>query len=140
MRPRHVLRHAGGGLLVLVAAVFIWAGTAKALDPGRFAESLDAWGIIPWLGVVAVALYLPWLELVAGVALLLPRWRGSAALVIGVLLGIFALVLAFGLWRGMAVDCGCFGADGTGLAWPLGRDLALLAALLGGLRATREDA
>ena len=63
----------------------------------------------------AVAIYLPWLELVCGAAILLvPRWRPAAGLLIlGMLLGFTGLFVSV-ILRGIEIDCGCFSVDGSG--------------------------
>ena len=59
----------------LVAAVFIYAGVIKVLDPVQFAHDVDNYKILPWTLGVALAFYLPWLEILCG-----PRSGRSPAL------------------------------------------------------------
>ena len=54
-----------------------------------------------------VAVGLPVLEVIAGIGLLLDV-RGSLALITGLLV-LFMVVLGYGIWMGLDVDCGCFG-------------------------------
>jgi putative oxidoreductase len=124
----------GWCLLLIVAMTFAWAGTLKALDPRTFALEVDALGILPWPVVIVVTMYLPWLEIVTAVALLIPRWRNAAALLLVGLLAVFALVLISSWWRGFNFTCGCFGSgESRGFAWPLIRDLGLSSALVMGI-------
>ncbi len=60
------------------------------------------------------AILLPWIELVAGMCVLLGIWLRPAALVLTVTTGIFILAVASALARGLNVECGCFGKIGGG--------------------------
>ena len=98
------------GLRLLLAAVFLYAAWTKLSQPWLlFAMAIDAYGVLPQWGVLAVARTLPWLELAIGL-LLIPGWRlrwvaGSATL----LLAVFFALMASSYAKGMAIDCGCFG-------------------------------
>ncbi|MGA7276248.1 MAG: MauE/DoxX family redox-associated membrane protein, partial [Candidatus Udaeobacter sp.] len=54
---------------LIVAGIFIYAGAIKALDPVQFASDIDNYKILPWPISVALAFYLPWLEIFCGFAL-----------------------------------------------------------------------
>jgi uncharacterized membrane protein YphA (DoxX/SURF4 family) len=122
-------RWAATGLRVLLGAVFIYAAYTKLSQSYLlFAMSIDAYGLLPEWGVLAVARGLPWLELLLGVWLL-SAWRLRWAAVSAVaMLGVFFVLMIVSYARGMSIDCGCFGA-GEALTWKtLVRDGALLAA------------
>src|SRR5205807_10563128 len=51
---------------LIVAGIFIYAGAIKALDPVQFASDIDNYKILPWPVSVALAFYLPWLEIFCG--------------------------------------------------------------------------
>ena len=51
----------------------------------------------------------PWIELVAGLALIFGIWRRAAAGIIGALLVLFIGLVISVLARDMSVECGCFG-------------------------------
>jgi hypothetical protein len=53
----------------VLAAVFIYAGAVKALDPVQFASDIDNYKILPWPVSVALAFYLPWLEILCALGL-----------------------------------------------------------------------
>lgn len=107
--------NAGVWLLVLrlaVAALFLYAGAAKAPDPGRFATELANYRLLPATAVPALAYYLPWLELVAAGALFSGRLRPGAWLVLAALAAGFAVFVTSAWIRGLDVTCGCFGGGG----------------------------
>jgi uncharacterized membrane protein YphA (DoxX/SURF4 family) len=111
-----------------LAALFIYAGVTKLLDPKAFAHIVSAYGIVPESILPVVAVGLPLLETVAGIGLLLDI-RGSLAVISG-MLGLFIFVLEFGILKNLDVDCGCFGteelAQRGSLRQALYRDLALI--------------
>ncbi len=94
---------------LILAAVFIGAAIPKILDPPGFALAVFRYQILPDSLINLAALFLPWLELVAALALLgVRRLRDSATLIIAGLLAIFTLAIALNLYRGIDVACGCF--------------------------------
>lgn len=116
-----------------IGVLFIYAGTLKLLAPHTFAVLVDAYGIIPEQMSVPVAIVLPALEVLAGIGLVL-NVRGSL-LAIAILLMLFVVILAYGIWMGLDVDCGCFGPQDPeaeafhGLRRTLYRDMGLLAGI-----------
>lgn len=92
-----------------LAVVFICAGSIKLLEPVNFATLIDAYGIVPERFLLPVAIMLPALEVAAGIGLLFDM-EGCLA-VIGGLLVLFIAILAYGIWMGLDVDCGCFGPE-----------------------------
>lgn len=115
-----------------IAALFIYAGVTKLLDPKAFARIVSAYGIVPEAILPVVAIGLPLLETIAGVGLLFDI-RGSLTVISG-LLGLFILVLGFGILKDLNVDCGCFGteelAQQSSLRQALYRDLALIGIII----------
>jgi uncharacterized membrane protein YphA (DoxX/SURF4 family) len=93
----------------VLAAVFVVAGIAKIADPPQFAHEVHNYALLPESAVNALALLLPWIEVIAGVFLFLGVWRRAAAGILGVSLLVFIVALSINLARGRAVDCGCFG-------------------------------
>jgi uncharacterized membrane protein YphA (DoxX/SURF4 family) len=118
----------------VIAAIFLWSGLTKIVDPSGFALIIEAYGLIPETWVVPVAVGLPVLELLAGVGLLLDV-PGSLALVTG-LLACFIAILGYGIILGLDVDCGCFGPEEPeakifhGLRRAFYRDLLILAGIV----------
>ncbi len=114
--------------------IFIYAGGIKLLEPEIFAVLIEAYGIVPEGLLMPVAIGLPLLEVIAGSGLLFDI-RGSLALITGLLL-LFIVVLGYGIWMGLDVDCGCFGSEDPeaeafhGLRLSLFRDLAMLAGVI----------
>ncbi|HLP06827.1 MAG TPA: MauE/DoxX family redox-associated membrane protein [Opitutaceae bacterium] len=117
-------------LRLALAAVFVVAAVAKIADPAAFHDAILSYRLLPAPLTAAVALWLPWLELCAGLALLRPRHRDAALGLIFALTAVFLVALGQAAWRELDIVCGCFGrpASVRGAAYLeyLGRDLALL--------------
>ena len=117
-----------------LGSIFIYAGGTKLLAPEIFAVLIDAYGIVPGGLLMPVAIVLPLLEVIAGFGLLFDL-RGSLALVTGLLV-LFIAVLAYGIWLGLDVDCGCFGPGDPeaeafhGLRLSLVRDLIMMSGVV----------
>ena len=109
---------------------FAVAGALKIPDPQSFAEAIDRFQLVPWLGAVVMANLLPWLELMAGGCLILGWWKQGALTWLTLLLAVFWRALVIAAARGLNVECGCFGrfAGETGTLIPLARDTGLLLA------------
>jgi uncharacterized membrane protein YphA (DoxX/SURF4 family) len=118
----HVIR-------ISIAVVFLWSGAVKIFDPGSFAVIIKAFGIVPDYFVMPVAVMLPVLEVLVGVALLIDIY-GSLAIISG-LIGLFMAILFYAIWMGLDIDCGCFGPEDPeleafhGLRQALYRDLII---------------
>jgi len=95
----------------VLAAVFVVAGIAKIVDPPDFAHEIHNYALLPDGAVNALALLLPWVEVVSGLLLFLGTWRRTSAALLGVLLITFTAALSVNLARRRPVDCGCFGGS-----------------------------
>ncbi len=95
-------------LQIALGLLFIAAAIPKLLDPPGFAHMVYNYRILPGGLVNLLALVLPWLELLCGVALVLGIWSRTAASLVSLLLLVFIAALTFNLLRGNAIDCGCF--------------------------------
>ncbi|MCP3955002.1 MAG: DoxX family membrane protein [Desulfobacterales bacterium] len=92
-----------------LAGLFIFSGFTKLVAPDQFAVLIDAYGILPEMLVVPVAILLPAGEVIAGGCLVF-NVRGSLA-AITLMMVLFLAVLGYGIWMGLDVDCGCFGPE-----------------------------
>ncbi len=123
------------GRLVL-GAVFVVAAGPKIADPPGFAHMIANYRLFPLSLVHAAALVLPWIELLAGIALVSGVFWKTAAKFAGALLAIFILAIGVNLARDRAVQCGCFDVHAAEksheelvreMRWVLVRDAVLLA-------------
>jgi putative oxidoreductase len=115
--------------------VFVIAAIPKIADPPAFAHMIYNYRLLPGPAINALALVMPWIEMLVGVALILGVWKREAAIVAGILLLVFLVAIGVNLARGHAVDCGCFDVRSAGktreellaeMRWVLIRDVGLL--------------
>lgn len=115
-----------------LAALFICGGVSKLFDPMAFAATISAYGLVPGVLLPLIAVGLPVVETVGGLALLLDR-RWGLPLITG-LLTLFVFVLGYGILGDLDVDCGCFGAEEldkrASLRAAFYRDLVLIGVVL----------
>ncbi len=123
---------------IAIGIVFITAALAKIGDPGALATQVHHFHLAPEAWENLIAITLPWVELLTGLALVLDVRARSGAWVAAALLASFTLMVAIAMARGLNFECGCFGtADATRIgAVKLLENLALTAgALIASIRA-----
>jgi putative oxidoreductase len=115
----------------IIAAIFIYAGVLKALDPVQLAHDIDHYKILPWAVGVGIAFYLPWLEILSGLALVFRLFYRGALAILTALVVVFLIATIAAKVRGLDITCGCFGHASQNWSFPahLALDLAILAAL-----------
>jgi len=113
-------------LVVLLAALFLYAGISKIPDPVAFARDIEAYRLLPGQASLAVALWLPWLEVLAALALVWPAWRAAGRQLLLLLLTVFQILLLVTWFRGLDIECGCFGGGGSSVPLALLRNLGLM--------------
>ena len=120
---------AGVLLAWATAGVFLYSGAIKVWDPRTFAEDVANYRMLPPFAVALTAAVLPWCEILAGAALVVPRWRRAGALLAAGMAVMFIIAVVTAMIRGLDISCGCFGAGShaAGLQ-TLGLDLLILAA------------
>ncbi|CAN5353425.1 DoxX family membrane protein [soil metagenome] len=96
-------RIVAGGALVVAAYFKLRA------DPFVFEQSVESFKLIPKELAIPVAHFLPWLEAVIGISVVLGIWTRQSGLLAALTLTAFTAALASIILRHMHVDCGCFG-------------------------------
>lgn len=112
-----------------IGGYFIYAAIPKIIEPLAFATSIYHYGLVPFWAINAVALILPWMELLAGSALLLGYKTKVAAALCGLMLVVFTLAVAWAVVNDLRIDCGCFGqAGGEEVSWwKVGKNTVMIA-------------
>lgn len=98
----------------ILGFTFIYASFHKILSPADFAKIVYGYALFPHVFINLIAIIIPFLELVAGLALILGFYPRSAAITINILLLAFMAALTINIIRGHEFDCGCFSADQNG--------------------------
>jgi uncharacterized membrane protein YphA (DoxX/SURF4 family) len=116
---------------VIVGGVFVYAGASKISDPMHFGRDIQNFKIVPWSIAIRMAFYLPWLEIIAGLALIAGFLRQGALTILTGLTVVFIGVTISAHLRGISLDCGCFGGASKGMTFTTHMliDFAILAAL-----------
>jgi putative oxidoreductase len=116
----------------IVAGVFIYAGALKVFDPVQFASDIDNYKILPWPVSVALAFYLPWLEIFCALGLVFRFLYRGALSILTASIVVFTLATIAAKVRGLDITCGCFGHANQNWSFPshLATNLAILAGLL----------
>jgi uncharacterized membrane protein YphA (DoxX/SURF4 family) len=101
---------------VLIGLVFVVSGTMKASQPAEEFGLIISYYNLPMVTqdlANSIATFLPWLELLAGYALIFGYFTRQAALAAGAMLASFVLALTSVKLRDIRIpNCGCFGVKG----------------------------
>ena len=107
---------------ITVSYIFIYAGAVKISDTEAFAISISNYRLL--------AITLPWLEIIAGILLLFGIAVKENSTIIFAMISIFTVAIIISLFRGLSIDCGCFG-KGTQIGlMKLGENLLMIVGLL----------
>lgn len=117
---------------ITAGLVFLAAALPKIGDLAGFAGSVHNFRLEPLVPVAAtnvLALTIPWVELIAGLALVCGVRPRAGAFVYTALLTLFTIGIVAALARGLSFECGCFGRAGAGAIGvkKLAENVALLA-------------
>jgi uncharacterized membrane protein YphA (DoxX/SURF4 family) len=103
-----------------LAVVFFLAAWPKIQDPAAFAKAIWNYRIaLPVIGmdyINAMAFFLPALEMVLALVLVVSIWRRGAGLLTAALMVMFIAAIASAMARNLNIDCGCFGSTKLGAA------------------------
>jgi uncharacterized membrane protein YphA (DoxX/SURF4 family) len=92
-----------------IGSVFVYAGFIKLIDPKAFARVISHYDMVPESLLLFVAIGLPALEFFAGLGLVF-NIRGSLSVII-ILLMMFSIVLGYGIFNNLNINCGCFSSE-----------------------------
>jgi len=104
------------GAQILCGLIFLAAALPKIADLAAFAGSVHNFHlerVIPMAATNLLAMSIPWIELVAGLALVTGVRPRAGAIVYTVLLAVFTAGVVQAMARGLSFDCGCFGKAGA---------------------------
>lgn len=98
---------------LILGGVLLVAGYLKAFSPDKSMMAVRAYELLPiWLANV-LGIILPWLEIGAGLLLIIGVAIRYAAIFGSALMVLFIIAIAQAWARGLSIDCGCFGGGGT---------------------------
>ena len=113
---------------LVLAGTFLVSSFGKLVNIEHYSVAMVYnLGILPGPLAIGFGWVLPFIELACAVGLLFGVLTRLSALGIGLLSISFFITKAILLWRGMDMECGCFGAIGSAMAsWSIYLDPAIL--------------
>jgi uncharacterized membrane protein YphA (DoxX/SURF4 family) len=93
---------------VALGALFIYASMDKIANMPDFAKIIHNYKILPVQIENLLAVFLPWLEFITGLCLIIGRFERAALLIVSAELVVFIIALSQALIRGLDISCGCF--------------------------------
>lgn len=115
---------------LLLGSIFIYASYHKIIAPDEFAKIVYGYDLFPSETINLIAIIIPFVELISGIALIIGIYTRPAAIVIIGMLTAFVIAISINIIRGHEFDCGCFSSDtsqAANTAWQtLGRDMIFL--------------
>lgn len=103
-------------VVAILGCVFIYASLSKIASPFRFATVIQSYQLVPERLISLLAIAIPWLELLCGVAILVAALQRASAWILCGLSIALALAISQALSRGLDLDCGCF-AGPSKIGW-----------------------
>ncbi|MBL1211920.1 MAG: DoxX family membrane protein [Ignavibacteriae bacterium] len=94
---------------IILSIVFIISGIEKIANPSEFAQSIENYRLLPIFSINIFAIFLPWLELIAGMLLLFGIKIRENSMLITSLMMLFTTAVIIAIFRNLDIDCGCFG-------------------------------
>jgi uncharacterized membrane protein YphA (DoxX/SURF4 family) len=92
--------------------ILIAASIDKIQHPWEFVQSVENYGILGERFARWVAIWLPYLELIVGILLILGIWLDAASILTFLMMIIFAVAVTQAYFRGLDINCGCFSTEG----------------------------
>ncbi len=91
-----------------LGALFIYASMDKIANMTDFAKIIHNYKILPVSLENLLAIFLPWLEFVTGLCLIIGKFERGALFITSSVLVVFIIALSQALIRGLDISCGCF--------------------------------
>lgn len=100
-------------LALLFGGIFFYAGWLKLRDPARFLIDIRSFDILGDPFAAWLALVLPWIEIICGLAVMSGVLRKGGLLLLNLALVGFFGAIGYAKSRGLSIQCGCFGGSDT---------------------------
>jgi putative oxidoreductase len=116
---------------LIIGAVFIYSALPHIFNTMGLASSIYNYRLFsaPIIGLSAA--FIPWVSLLAGLALILGVKVRAASFIVSGLLVIFISLAVISVMRGLDIDCGCFNGIARRTNWlTIFEDIGMLAGAL----------
>lgn len=104
---------------IYLGLVFVIASWHKILNPESFALDVATYQLLPLWAINTFALVLPWVELIAGIMLIIGFRIRAAALLVALMMLSFIIALLWALYLGLNIACGCFASQAAAVSDPI---------------------
>ncbi|MCP3927333.1 MAG: DoxX family membrane protein [Desulfobacterales bacterium] len=115
---------------VSLGILFFYSSLHKIGNPAEFAKVIYGYSLFPHSIINIFAISVPFLELFAGLSLIIGVYPKSGVMIINIMLSLFIIAISINLIRGHEFDCGCvsFGEPQSVMSniWVLIRDIFCL--------------
>jgi putative oxidoreductase len=91
-----------------IGGIFVFASVHKIIHPDQFAAIIKGYQLFPLVTIHPLAVFVPFLEMICGAALIVGVFPRGAITIINIMLLMFILAISINLLRGHEFDCGCF--------------------------------
>ncbi len=104
-------------LRLCVGGFFLYASMSKIVYPAQFAEATADYRLLPYWLLNPVAVFLPWVEFVCGLFLVIGFTSRASVVFIGLLLVMFNIMVLINMYWGASISCGCYDTVGEPIGW-----------------------
>jgi len=96
---------------VVLGDLFIYSSMDKIANMPDFAKVILNYKILPVQLVNLLGIFLPWLEFVIGLCLVIGKFERASLIIYTAMLVVFMIALSQALIRGLDISCGCFSVE-----------------------------
>lgn len=101
-------------LRIIIGGIFIYASLDKLMNQEEFSKAIYNYKFLPPAFINIFAIVIPYIELIAGLFLVLGIYKRGSSFLIAFLLIIFIIALTQAYAKGLDINCACFSLESSG--------------------------